>query len=149
MDNQNGIWCGTYYGGLSYYHASKSQFQHYYHKTGIPGLNDNILSIIKEDHLGNIWIGTNEHGINILNPQNEKITCIFSTGTDKMSMPANSVKAILEDADKNFWIGTNGTGLYYYTSGKHFERISFSQNQTANSRIYSLLKDPDTETLWI
>jgi signal transduction histidine kinase/ligand-binding sensor domain-containing protein/DNA-binding response OmpR family regulator len=150
MDNQNGIWCGTYYGGLSYYHPSKSQFQHYYHKTGIPGLNDNILSVIKEDHLGNIWIGTNEHGINILNPQTEKFTCIFSTGTDKMSMPANSVKAILEDADKNFWIGTNGTGLYYYnTSKKHFERISFSQNQTANSRIYSLLKDPDTETLWV
>jgi len=143
LDNQNGMWCGTYYGGLSYYHALKNQFEHIRKENDNTGLNDNVVSVLKEDSHGNIWIGTNENGINVLNLKAGTFRYFRNMPNNPNSLTANNVKALLEDKGGSFWIGTQGGGFCKYNAGTGtFKRINISTDPVANNRVYTLLHAP-------
>jgi len=144
LDNQNGMWCGTYYGGLSYYHALKNQFEHIRKENDNSGLNDNVISVLKEDSKGNIWMATNENGINVLNLKSGNFRYFKNIPGNANSLTANNVKALLEDAGGNFWIGTQGGGFCKYNAASGtFKRINISTDPVANNRVYALLHTPD------
>lgn len=64
MDSQGGMWLGTYWGGLNYYHPLCNRFQHIKHVPFANSISDNVVSCIVEDNAKNLWIGTNGGGLN-------------------------------------------------------------------------------------
>ena len=63
-DSQGGMWLGTYWGGLNYYHPLCNRFQQIKHIPFSNSLSDNVVSCIVEDKKNNLWIGTSDGGLN-------------------------------------------------------------------------------------
>ena len=108
MDSQGGMWVGTYFGGLNYYHPLKSCFQNIRYMSERNSLNDNVITCIIEDKQKGLWIGTNSGGVN----HYDKHTNTFTHYTQKDGLRSNDIKAIYIDEIKNLvYIGTHAGGL--------------------------------------
>src|SRR3712207_7359760 len=49
MDSQGGMWLGTYFGGLNYYHPIRNRFKNIRRIPYKNSLSDNVVSCIVED----------------------------------------------------------------------------------------------------
>lgn len=66
-DTQGGMWLGTYYGGINYYHPLINRFRNIRHIPFVNSLSDNVVSCIVEDASHNLWIGTGNGSLNCYN----------------------------------------------------------------------------------
>lgn len=108
MDTQGGMWLGTYFGGINYYHPLKNRFRNLQFTAKPNSLNSNIINCIREDAQKGLWIGTDGGGVNYYNPQTGK----FTHYTQKEGLGSNDVKAIyIDEANKQVYIGTHTGGL--------------------------------------
>ncbi len=64
-----------------------------------------------------LWIGTAEHGIYLLNPQTMTVGS-FENRNSNRSVPGhiNAIVCMMKDSRNNLWIGTRNEGLYRYSS---------------------------------
>jgi len=107
-DRQGGMWLGTYFGGLNYYHPLKNQFRTLRQSLAHPSLNDNVVGVMAEDTDGILWIGTNNGGLNRYNPADDS----FRHFTKADGLGSNDVKAIYIDPDgRHIYIGAHIGGL--------------------------------------
>lgn len=106
-DRQGGMWIGTYYGGVDYYHPLQSQFRSLRRNNSPGRLNDNIVSCIEESPGGQIFIGTNSGGVNIYDPTTNRYSFIKNG-----DLPSNDIKALHIDPDKSrLYVGMNHGGI--------------------------------------
>jgi len=147
MDTQGGMWLGSYYGGINYYHPLKNKFGHLQQNPYTRSLNDKVISCMIEDEEGKIWIGANDMGINIYNPQTGWFDYI--TRENKPSLTSNNIKAFLLSKDKmHIYVGTHGGGLLKINKQtKQAKRIHGSADQYIND-VYALTYD-DTGKMWV
>jgi signal transduction histidine kinase/DNA-binding response OmpR family regulator/streptogramin lyase len=66
-----------------------------------------------KDQKGNIWIGTFNEGVDLINIDAEKFTH-YRPKSDPNSLNHDKVLTIYEDSDGIIWIGTDGGGLNRY-----------------------------------
>jgi signal transduction histidine kinase/ligand-binding sensor domain-containing protein len=104
-DKEGGIWCGTYFGGVNYYHPQLSYFQKYF-KRGNYGLSGYAVRELCADGKGNLWLGTEDGGLNKLNMVTGNIQ--RQSGPD--SHHAYNIHGLLIDKNE-LWIGTFQQGL--------------------------------------
>ena len=84
----------------------KKRFQEL--KIPLAHLNNNVIGCIREDRLGNLWIGTNEGGVNCYNPHTGRV---ISYSKDN-GLGSNDVKSIyIDDAGELVYVGTHAGGL--------------------------------------
>jgi ligand-binding sensor domain-containing protein len=57
LDKKNRLWVGTWGGGLSMLDTQTLKFRNFTMKDGLPG---NFILSLEPDHLGGLWIGTND-----------------------------------------------------------------------------------------
>ena len=108
MDLQGGMWIGTYFGGINYYHSLKNRFRNLQVSANKKQLNSNVIGCIREDASGDLWIGTNEGGVNRYEPSSGKFTYF----TMKDGLGGNDVKALYVDEDEDLvYVGTHAGGL--------------------------------------
>ena len=69
VDNRNGVWVGTFFGGVNFYSRENSSFEKYGPLTADAAISGNAVREICGDEDGNIWIGTEDAGITKFNPQ--------------------------------------------------------------------------------
>lgn len=142
MDSQGGTWLGTYLKGLKYYHPLKNRFHHLQPGSLPYSLNSGIINCIQEDSSHNIWIGTNNGGLNCYNPTTRAITCY----TQKNGLDSDDVKAIYIDEDNDLiYIGTHrgGLSILHRNSGR-IETI----NTESSKNIYSI-EPGENGKLWM
>ncbi len=109
-DSKGNFWVGTSGDGLQILDRQKGIFRHFYYDSLHPEklsrppvkyYNQDMISFIKEDELGGIWIGTVGAGINRYNPISDKLTHFGFT-----------------DANKNRIYGTDtASGFYDISAG--------------------------------
>ncbi|MEI6277696.1 MAG: two-component regulator propeller domain-containing protein, partial [Prolixibacteraceae bacterium] len=73
-------------------------------------LKGNLVRIIYEDHKGQLWVGTENGGLNKFNREKETFEQLFYSQPDAL-LKNVSVTSIQEDKDGNLWVGTE-TNLY-------------------------------------
>ena len=100
-----------------------------------------IIYSFMEDHLGNIWFGTNDNGVLVFNPHTQQFThYLHIQGVD--------VHALYEDKSGTIWIGSE-YGLYTIHNGiEHKENEMNKLMGKTNSIIYSIQEDPYGQ-LWV
>jgi ligand-binding sensor domain-containing protein/signal transduction histidine kinase len=59
-----------------------------------------MISAFREDHDGNMWLGTEGHGLYRVH---DRLETLFRA---PVNLPDNSILSILEDREHNIWIGT-------------------------------------------
>ena len=72
-------------------------------------MSGNVIREIQPDQFGNIWVGTEDAGLNKINPKSGVITQYVPNG-DKNSIAYSNVQGLLNVGD-DLWIGTYEHGL--------------------------------------
>ena len=147
IDDQRGVWLGTYYGGVSYYHPLARRFGVLRHDPARNSLGDNTVSCIVEDPAGeSLWVGTNDDGVNLYDRRTGRFA-EFNTANG--ALLSNNIKCILPDGRGNLWIGTHAGGLTRMDASSHRTRhYSVNASIPINNSCYALL-DGDDGTLWV
>ncbi len=98
---------------------------------------------ISEDGEGNIWIGYDNNGVEVISPDGSS-KLFTHMPLDKFSLGNNSVKTIFHDKDNGMWVGTykRGVSLYCPNEYKFSSRIISDINC-----IYPCVDDP--ESVWL
>lgn len=112
-DEQGTMWVGTYYGGVSYFNPDIELYTYYgASKTDNSMLNGLIIGEMTEDNDGNLFIATEEGGLNILN---RKDNVIRRYDNENSLMPHNTIKSLWYDTQTNkLYMGTFTEGLVLY-----------------------------------
>ncbi|MDR1624293.1 MAG: response regulator [Tannerellaceae bacterium] len=103
QDNENGIWIGTYAGGINYY-SPFQPFEKYYAYPGQSVMQGNLVHDICTDRYDNLWIATEDAGVNKLDVKTGRYTNYQLQGERKSVMRTN-IHGLVPDGD-NLWVGS-------------------------------------------
>lgn len=132
LDQEDGVWIGTYFGGVNYFPKEYTPIKRYFPRVGENSISGNAVREIQKDKYGNLWIGTEDAGLNRLNPQTE-IFKNYASVKNKGPIAHYNIHGLLARNDE-LWIGTFEHGLdviniktgkliKHYGSGKNGEGL--------------------------
>ncbi len=149
---QQQIWVGTYLNGLFCYHPDTQQYTRYKKGKTEQDLNSNDIFCLKEDRKGNLWIGTNGGGINILNIKTNTIEKRVSQSdrADDITQPSNNyIRAFEEDRSGRIWAGTFGGGISVYSPESQTFTFYNKRNSGLPSNYILSIKEDAKGTIWV
>jgi len=79
-DHQGGVWVGTYFGGINYYHVRHTYFEKIHPRFLTASIRGRAVREMLEDPTGGIWIGTEDNGLNYWERKNGQFSH-FSTAS--------------------------------------------------------------------
>jgi signal transduction histidine kinase/ligand-binding sensor domain-containing protein/CheY-like chemotaxis protein/AraC-like DNA-binding protein len=142
---KNQLLIGTASNGLFVLDIPSSKCRQLTKGEGGIDLNSNDIYCLKVDRKGNIWVGTNGGGVNILNSEFKVVTRFTPAPSQKndIELPINGyIRDIIEDREGNFWIATHGGGLARYEStSRRFTIYNTFNSRLPNDKVQSLLED--------
>lgn len=146
-DKNDGVWVGSYFGGVDYYSSRNNQFELFY---PIAGMNEMKGVRIREfcpDPDGNIWIGSEDNGLNLFDPRKNE----FLPLPNALSRIYTNIHALQIDGDY-LWIATFSKGLNRYNR-KTGELLTFHHSEgdassISNNSTFAICKDRQN-MLWI
>lgn len=109
VDKENGIWIGTYFGGVNYHQKQYTQFKKYLPQKNQNSISGSAVREIHKDDSGDFWIGTEDAGLNKFNPKTQKFSSYLPNGS-KNGVSFYNIHALLPRKDK-IWVGTFEHGL--------------------------------------
>ena len=104
-------------------------------------LNFTSVRVILEDMNKNLWIGSNDEGLQLISNKGNV------SYTTENGLPNNSVRALCEDKNGNIWIGT-ASGIVYLTPEGEFVRPKFCDEDSSKSLIAVKLYCDTAGRIW-
>jgi ligand-binding sensor domain-containing protein/signal transduction histidine kinase len=105
------------------------------------GLSENIVRAIAEDADGNLWIGTENQGLNFF--KGGKFTAYQMSDA---GLPGNGISCLYIDRDGALWVGTSGHGLARF---EHDKWTRYSTDDGLASDSISYLVEDAAGDLWL
>jgi ligand-binding sensor domain-containing protein/signal transduction histidine kinase len=148
-DKEGGIWAGTYFGGINYYPGQYNPFKKYFPKSGENSLGGYVVREIHQDSRGDLWIGTEDAGLDRLDPATGRFTHFQPTGT-KGSLSYSNIHGLLVRGNE-LWIGTfeHGLDIMDIPTGRivrHYDQGS-GDHDLKSSFIYCITRAPNGRIL--
>ncbi len=146
-DKENGVWLGTRFGGVSHLAKKGFSFECYvplsHSKNSI---NSRRLREMKEDKNGNIWIASEDKGLDIFDTKNLTFKRIEENGIDRYK---NTKVLGLYLNEKQAWLGffKNGLDIIHFSDFK-IEHFSGKDLNLDEASIYTICEDRYGK-LWI
>ncbi|MEG9438561.1 hypothetical protein JAO29_20665 [Edaphobacter sp. HDX4] len=105
-DGQNGLWVPSSL-GLYYFdrRTDRFTFRLQHDETKSDSLDSNAIFSVYRDRGGVLWVGTENSGLNILNPRQQQFMLYKHRPADPTSVSPGRVKAIYEDPAGFLWVG--------------------------------------------
>ncbi|NQZ11159.1 MAG: response regulator, partial [Algicola sp.] len=150
QDNQGYMWFGTTDGLNRYDGYQFKQFR--YNPNDASSVTNNWISVIYEDSVGQLWIGTEGGGINRYDRKTQRFSHLINNSNDPTSLSHNVVTAIGEDAQGGLWIGTLDGGVNRYDAKKDaFERFYHDSvdNTSLSHNSVRVIYNDSKGNLWI
>lgn len=141
VDQYGSMWIGTEDAGLVKYEPKLDKFTSFLSdgKTGSISHNNIHGLVAIEDEL---WIGTFEQGLDVMNIKTGKVIRNYKAGGSKLG--SNFIESLHLTADHTLYIGSS-TGLYRY----HQERDDFVKiNEIPSVHLHAIIEDKKG-TLWL
>lgn len=128
-DKEDGIWVGTYFGGVNYYPKPYTPFKRYFPRVGENSISGNAVREVEKDQYGNLWIGTEDAGLNKLNLKTGYITNYGYQGNGGILSHYN-IHGLLAKEDE-LWIGTfeHGLDVMHIPTGKIIKHYGTGTNE--------------------
>lgn len=140
-DNQKGLWIGTWRGGVAYLNTYSNTFETYQYSPYINSVCGNLINAIAEDSRGEIWIGTDGHGLDVFDEKLKNFRHISIANNAHASV--TNIKCIYPAPNGDIWIGTFGEGVFLRKNGEQI----FKPVLLDNLNVYDMISDG--EGLWI
>jgi len=142
IDKENGIWIGTYFGGVNYHQKQYDQFKKYFPRKSENAIVGSAVREIHKDEKGNLWIGTEDAGINKFNLQTKKFVNFQPDGT-KSGLSFYNIHGVLPRGNK-IWIGTfeHGLDVMDADSGRIIKHYNHTTSSFKSDFIVSFYETP-------
>ncbi|WP_200979204.1 two-component regulator propeller domain-containing protein [Echinicola sp. 20G] len=116
IDSDDDVWIYLYENGegLFYYDHAANRLQQINTSSIAYQLNNNQVRGIIENKPGEIWVGTDHGGINIINKESKTISYVQHDAENPHSLAHNSVYALYKDDSDVVWVGTFKNGINIY-----------------------------------
>lgn len=108
-DRENGLWIGTYFGGVNYLSEKNNHIAYYYPINSEGSMSGKAVSQFCEDEKGNLWIATEDGGLNYFDVTTRKFRVILPR-KEGGGLSYHNLHALVLDGD-HLWIGTFSRGL--------------------------------------
>jgi len=114
-DKTGVIWCSSYNHGL--FRVTKStdgelQLVNYKHDPDDPkSISKNRLLSLVVDAQNNLWIGAENDGVFLFNPEKQNFSHFLASDSDPLSTTTYSGECLYVDSSENLWIGTFAYGV--------------------------------------
>lgn len=105
------------------------------------GLSENAVRAVAEDASGNLWVGTENNGLDYFNGDK-----VLSCQTTTNGLPGNDISCLYMDRNGVLWVGTSGHGLARFKNG-HW--TAFSTRNGLKSDSIGYIVDDQKGNLWI
>lgn len=144
MTRKNELMIGTFSDGLFVFNPSTQSYQQFVQGNNPTDLNANDIFCIEEDRKGNIWVGMNGEGVNIL--KDNKVITRYTPNPQRPNdiiLPINGyIRDIEEDSEGNIWIATHGGGIAVLdpSTGK-FTIYNTINGKLPNDKVQTLQED--------
>ncbi len=80
-------------------------------------LNNNMVKAVVEAQKGQVWLGTDHGGINLIDKNSKTVRFFDNESNPESPMPHNVVYALYRDSEDIIWVGTHKKGVSYYHKG--------------------------------
>lgn len=149
IDSRQRIWIAPYNQGIRCFSPEGNEIATY--TTRNSGLSSDIVLCITEKE-GQIWVGTDGGGINILDMDNDTISHLTHVPGHKLySLPTNSINCLYRDLYNNIWMGGVYNGLISMreVSMKTYTDVPFGNSLGLSHNIVISLHQESPERIWI
>ena len=145
INDRNGdVWISTYGGGLARFNAESQTFTSFRNNPKDPNsISSNIIPVIMQDSDGNIWIGTQDSGVNLLRQENiesGKFERFLLSTNDSLTLSSRLVNDIYQDSKKTIWVATS-SGLSKFLGGQQGFKTYSIQHGIASEHVKSIIED--------
>lgn len=119
-DSKGSLWVYTagLPGPLFCFHPATNLLAEYQeeknHRERAIDLNNNIINAITEDEQGNIWVGTDHGGVNIIDQGKRTVRYLMNNPENQKSLAQNCIYDLYKDDNGLIWVGTYKKGVCYY-----------------------------------
>lgn len=103
-DREEGLWIGSYFGGVDYYPRQYTYFAKYYPKNIANSLHGKRVREFCRANDGTLWIGTEDGGLNHFNPKTKEFHFF------EPSAGFTNIHGLCMDGS-HLWVGTFSKGL--------------------------------------
>ncbi|WP_418502110.1 two-component regulator propeller domain-containing protein [Flagellimonas sp.] len=110
-DQKGSMWVGTYFGGISFWDISNSNFISYREGLSNYSLGHNVVSALSGGKDNTLYIGTEGGGVTIMERPKGKTTHIDKNSFP--SLPSENIKSLLLRGDE-LWMGSFNSGVIHY-----------------------------------
>lgn len=141
-DQYGNLWIGTEDAGLNKLNLKTGQYQHF-----APGkekgsiVYSNIHGLLAAGN--ELWIGTLEHGLDVMDIPSGKVIRHYQSGKDSNSLKSDFIITIQRTRNGDILLGTRA-GMYRYNK----KRDNFSTVPYFNMQVNSIFED-NQGTLWV
>ncbi|MDA3930490.1 MAG: response regulator [Prolixibacteraceae bacterium] len=147
-DQNEKVWICTYSGGVSYFDQSSPLVIQLTHNTNNKNsLVNNDVNCVIEDHLGNLWMATN-NGISCWNSTSNTWNSFYANKQEQ----AQVFLTLCEDDYGRIWAGSYSSGVYVLDikTSKQVAHYSSSEENSpfSNDYVFDIYKD-EIGNLWI
>lgn len=142
------LYVGTRGGGLNVLNT-RDQLENRVYTTK-DGLSNNAVLSINKDQKGNLWIGVDGEGVDMMEAKTRKIFHFPRDAEFPGNISFASVYAICVGSDNSIWLGTSGFGVIHMqiqkrADGKYvftrFERIDSRNSEMKSNIVYSIIEE--------
>lgn len=145
------LWLSSFSGG-GFYRFNKKTKVFTKYVTPMAGVKHySETSTVIQTNDFNLWVGTDESGIAVLDTLGNTINRFTYNPTDSHSLLSNSIKTLFEDSKGRVWVGTRGGGLLLYVKeNQSFIRPNALKQSTVAvfNDIFNIIED-EASNLWI
>ncbi len=85
MDNEGGIWIGSYFGGIHYLSYNNNQFEKFFPTTDENSISGNAIREIVKDEDGYLWIGSEDGGLSRYDLRQQVFTRYYPDAANGLS----------------------------------------------------------------
>ena len=138
-DREGALWIGTYFCGVFYRPPRHKDIIWYYDDGTRGALNGNAVSSMCEDKDGNLWVATENGGLNYLDIHTGHVT-------DYTSLSFNNIHSLYLDGDK-LYVGTFSRGMDVLDIRtkriRRYMNVPGDPSSIINDFVYSIFKASD------
>lgn len=154
IDSNNDYWIFTKdNSGIWTYYTEENRWDYYSSQSNSRYvLSNNIVSDIKQDQNGQIWIATDHGGINIINKELQTIKYVTNAPFNERSIVQNSLVCLYCDDAGIIWVGAYKRGVSYYNESifkfktEHLSDFNHIKNFTADVNV---IAEDKHANLWL
>ncbi|WP_422107660.1 hybrid sensor histidine kinase/response regulator transcription factor [Winogradskyella sp.] len=152
-DEKGRLWIAMDGGGIDIYDKKTHEITHINpsHSTPYSGLTSNYIEAMRFDHNGNLWVGSWDNGLYLLE-KGSKTFINFTENNAKGELVPDNILSLDEDSEGTIWIGTYNRGLLSFNPKTslftHYNRASFADNRLTEVELRRVLVD-NYNDIWL